>query len=291
MKTEFIATGNPLVNPRQVINLPPNPYSFLLLKITGKNADEAEITKDDFCRIRITRNGEDLHNWLYGKYHRYTDLKGGHPIEISGAGDEFSFVCQIPFFVSGVPNVLDVQGNNEVDVDLDFNGILTALADPPVEINWQLIGVISESVVESYQLRIFEQNIQSGAAGRVTEEMANPRNVAFYFTDKDAAVNRIDLLRDGIPVANLNDDVLTALSNIVNRVEAAGIGLTEINCAAEGSLRAAIGKNYKFDVDFTGAGILEIGRFQVDFNKNIEIARNRTSKRILNNVNRATKGI
>ena len=258
---QFIQMMTPLTEGRKQVYLPVGKLAFLIMYLTGTNEAAKTAAMEDVGRLRLVRNSEDLHNTTHEFYHDLTDLKGGYPLIDSTAAAAFSASYKIPMALSGIPNVMDIRSKNEAYLDIDWDE--TALAVELASLNAYLYGFYVPEAVERYELFVHEQDIYAGAAGVFTVPMSGENIAAMYMkVATPANLTALGVTVDGESVWNGDEDILTAITNIMNHVESAGTW-SEVLLTASGNPLMSIGHAIRVQATFGATDTLSIRKLSI----------------------------
>lgn len=255
----FIKMMTPLTVGREQVWLPVGKLAFLIMYITGTNT--AAVAMADFGRLRLTRNGEDSINTDIAFLHDLTDLKGGFPALTTPAIGAMHASLKIPRALDGLPNVMDIRDVQEAYLDIDWNEV--ALAADMSALSVYLYGFYVPEAVERYELLIHDQDMYAGAAATLTERMSG-ENIAAILCKVATPANLtgLQILVDNEPVWDGDDNHLTAITNILNRVESAGTW-NEIILTASGNPLMSIGKDVQIKAVFGATDTLSIRKMSI----------------------------
>ena len=268
MQLRFIAAGDAIASARAQDFIPAGTYAALLLRISGTNDTGQTITAADFGDIRIERRAvggiqQELQHEDLEFYLNYADLKGGYPEQESTIADAFAFVFLLPFALPNAPNALHVRTAEELSYDLVWHAALDTAA---VTATWALYGIIAPNTPERYSLDIHTQDMGASDAGRLGKTLTAENIAAVYLEDAADIVDRFSVLDDGeVVIDNCDDAVVQALTNMLNKVEATGNALVEVDLMAEGVLSEALNDKVRVDAAFNAAGTLGITVLSVKF--------------------------
>lgn len=279
MRTKFIETGS-AKDGKTVVDVPKNPYLGLILRIRGTTDSGETLLLSDVGSIRTERNGNQIQSGTFEFYHERTDLKRGFPLApTGGAAAAEDIVCWIPFFYNNLPNVLDVQSKEEVDVTLDFDATTLSTRFGSNAVTYELYGIVEEAISEKYILDVRSQNIEKGSSGRFQETLDRPNIAGLILQDPDDDIDEVQFEVDGeIVWDNIDQDVLTIISNLSNQIETSGNELGEINLVETGDIREAYNKNSLLNITFNGAGTLKVTIFSIKESSFVNVSRQRASQ-------------
>lgn len=259
---KFIQQGS-AIGGQVNIDIPKGKYAGLLVRIFGTTSAGQTLLMADVGMMRINRKGKEVIAETFDFFHCYDDLKGGFlPEATGGAAAAEDVYCFIPVALPELPNVMDVENNEEVDLKLDFTANL-ALRFVALPCTYQVYGYMTPDITESYQLLIREQDVQAAAAGRLVEIMNGKNSAAIYLIDAAGVIDSFSVAVDGqMIVDNIDDVVERAITSMENRVEAATT-LVEVNHVRTGNFQNAINGSTKVELVFSDAGTINITNFQV----------------------------
>jgi hypothetical protein len=277
--TTRIKQGDPK-NTRPEIDLPPEPLAGLLLVISGTTASGENLTPSRCGRVRIQRFSEQIQGENVEFYHDLANINRGYPTNEGGTNAASRIAVPIPFGLNGIPNVLDVQSNEEADAVLDFTQGDLGTAFGSNSATYELIGLVAPTVAERYVLRVQESNLQASGAGRQPGEF-NAKNVAsIYLRDSSSVVDEVQIGIDGDVVQDtLSDEIIQDLTNLYNEVETSGLDLRQVHKPDVMSLGRTLNARCSYDVKFSGAGTAEFTLLSTRFNnKRIEQSAERVQR-------------
>jgi len=258
---QFIKMMTPLTEGRKQVYLPVGKLAFLIMYLTGTNDAALTAAMEDVGRLRLVRNSEDLHNTDHEFYYDLTDLKGGYPLFSSTAAGAFLAAYKIPMALSGLPNVMDIRSKNEAYLDIDWDE--TALNVELTALSAYLYGFYVPEAVERYELFIHEQDIYAGAAGTLTEPLSGENFAALYMkVATPANLTGLNVTVDGESVWSGDEDILTAITNMMNHVESAGTW-SEVLLTASGNPLMSIGHVVKLQAIFGATDTLSVRKLSI----------------------------
>jgi hypothetical protein len=266
MRTARIKSGDPK-GTREVVDLPPEPLSGLLLTIDGKTAAGESLDATRVGRFRVKRFGEQLQGEDAKFYYDYADIHSGHPTNEGGTNEQSHLAIPIPFSLSSIPSVLDVQSNEEASLVLDFTEGDLDTAFGSNAATYKLTGLISPEIAERYVLRVQESNVQAAGGGRVPGEF-NARNLAeLYLRDTGDVVSEVQIGVDGdVAQDTLDDKILQDLTNLQNEIESSGLDTRLVHRPSAQTLPRTLNDRISYDLKFSGAGQANFTLFQTRFN-------------------------
>ena len=279
MRTKFIERGE-AKNGKVVVDAPKNPYLGLLLRLTGTTDTGETLALSDIGSIRVERNGSQIQAQSFEFFHERTDLKKGYPNTVSGsAATAEDVVAWIPFYKDGLPTVLDVFSKEEVDITLDFNGGTLSTRFGSNSCTWELYGITEQALSERYVLDVRSQNIQRNSSGRAKETLDRQNICALYFEDASDVVDELQVDVDSeIVWDNIDQDIITILTNIAGQVESSGNPLGEINMVETGDIREAYNTNTEVNANFNASGTLSVTIFSVQPSERAQASRQRAQE-------------
>jgi hypothetical protein len=262
-----IGQFNPITEPTKTIYLPQGRFAFLLLVLEGTTTGGQTLLLTDIGSMRILRDGRELQQATAEFYNRYTDVTGGFPsIPTGGAAAAERVVWEIPFFQQGYENVLQTRRNDEAWIAFNLNALLaTRFGANPVTV--QVYGYEMPQVMESYELIVTGQNISASGSGNLPETLSVRNLVGIWAKDQTpSVVDRLQLEVDNrVAIDNIDIDVLRDVTNIVNRVETAGQPWINQQIADNGNVAQTLNAVSKMQVQFSGAGILQLNLFAIQW--------------------------
>jgi len=257
----FIKMASPLTTGRVHVKLPIGKLAFLIIYLTGDNKAGQTAAMVDVGRLRLVRNGEDLHNTDHEFYHDLTDLKGGYPLFSSTQDDVFLAAYKIPMALDGLPNVMDIRDPKEAYLDIDWNEV--ALAVDLDTLNAYIYGFFVPEAVERYDLFVHDQDIYAGAAGVFIEPMSGENIAAMYLkVATPANLTGLQIMVDNHVVWDGDENILTAITNFLNRVESAGTW-SECILTASGNPLMSIGADIMVKAVFGATDTLSIRKMSI----------------------------
>lgn len=265
MDTTRIKSGDP--SGRVEIDLPPEPLAAILLTIDGTTATGESLEPERVGRLRIQRFGEQLQGEDAQFYHDLANIRSGHPTNQGGTGSDSHLAIPIPFALKGIPNVLDVQSNEEADLVLDFTQGDLGTVFGTNAATFDVTGLVAKTVAERYVLRVQESNIQSTGAGRQPGEFSSKNLAALYMRDPSSVVEEIQLDIDGdVAQDTLSAQKIQDLTNLFNRIETSGLTLAQVHEPDEMKLKNTLNSRASYDVKFSGAGTAKFTLLSTRFN-------------------------
>lgn len=267
MDTTRIKSGDATAQNRIEIDLPPEPLAALLVTIDGKTASSQDLSPSRVGRLRVQRFGEQIQGEDAEFYHDLANIKSGHPTNSGGTNEQSHLAIPVPFGLKGIPNVLDVQSNEEADLILDLSQGDLGTAFGSNSATYSVIGLVAKTVPERYVLRVQESNLQSNGSGRQPGEF-NAKNVAsVYMRDPDSVVDEIQLDLDGdVAQDTLSSQKLQDLTNLYNRIETSGLDLVQVHEPDQMNIQNTLNSRVSYDVKFSGAGTAEFTLMSTRFN-------------------------
>jgi hypothetical protein len=248
-------------------NMPAGKYSGLLLTLTGTTDTGQTLTLDDIGSIKVEKDGfGQLVNADIGFLNAYTDLKGGYASKPSGtAATSETVVARVPFFLEGYPNIQQINQDGDISIKLEFkNAMATRFGSNAV--NMRVDAIEKNDVFQSYDLVIQSQNQQASGAGTTTDNLAGRNLSALFLRDSDDVVETISLYSDDITLLD-NQPFLNirSITNIQNKVESSEIEWVEAFIAETGVEESTQNSANQVQTQFSGAGIMEVYRFNVQW--------------------------
>jgi len=270
MDVKFIKSGNPKGGASPRIDLPTGPYSSLLLVVDGDADTGQDLTPDDIASegdIRVKRFGEQIHGANSEFYYDLSDLRNGHPTNIGGSGDPSRVAIQIPFFLTNIPNVMDVTAKNEADLEIDFNSGLDTVFGAN-SATYEVYGLMMPGQAELYTLKVTEYNEQVSSSTRINDAFS-ARNVGeIFLRDPSSVVDALQIKIDNdVVVDNLDDAVLQDVTNLSDKVETSGMTLRHVHQPSTKDLRETLNENVEYSVQFSGGGTAEFTLLSTRFNE------------------------
>jgi len=258
---QFIKMMTPLTEGRKQVYLPVGKLAFLVFYLTGTNDAAKTAAMEDVGRLRLVRNDEDLHNTNHEFYHDLTDLKGGYPLLSSTAAGAFTAAYKIPMALDGLPNVMDIRDPKEAYLDIDWDE--TLLNVELTALSAYLYGMYVPEAVERYELFVHEQDFYAAAATTLTDPLSGENIAALYMkVVTPANLTQLMVKVDNEPVWSGDEDVLTAITNFINRVESAGTW-SEVLLTSSGNPLMSIGKDIRVQAIFGATDTLSIRKLSI----------------------------
>ncbi len=261
-----IESFDALASTRHTTHLPRGRYSFLKLTFRGTSDTGDDLQLADIGRISIVRRGRQIQREEADFYHYYAAMKRGFPTLTQATAGANRVDVYIPFAFPGIPNTLDVRSIESVDLIFEFPaGLDTAMVDCTCDV----VGVLEPSVPEIYELHVSEQDVTMSGSGQARETLVNPNLGAVYFQDPSAVVDAITLEVDGeVKVDRIDDQHILELTELLNQMESsAASDYAEVNIATAGFLQEVLNSDVQLTANFTGAGTLEITKFNLRFDE------------------------
>lgn len=254
----FLGSGSCKGSARVSIDLPIMRTIYLMLVIKGTTDTAQTLDEADVGRIRIQRGGRQIIGETFEFFFDLSNLMGGYPHKTAPTAGASRLVAMIPFYLLGARNALDVRSKEEVDVYLDFNATLDTRFGANAG-TYELYARNAEGIPEQYEIQIEEQDIVASGSGRY-EDILDGRNLAqAYLRDASSVVDKVQLHVDGsVVVDNIDDAAILDVTTFEQQVEAAAGGLILVNNMPGGNIAEASNSNSELDVDFSGAGTLEV---------------------------------
>lgn len=266
MDTTRIKQGDPK-NARVEIDLPPEPLAGLLLVIDGMTATGESLEPSRVGRLRVKRMGEQVQGEDAAFYHDLANVNKGYPTNTGSGGEPNHLAIPVPFAISGIPNVMDVQSNEEADFILDTTQGDLGTVFGSNNATYKVIGLVAPTVSEQYMLRVQESNIQSTGSGRQPGEFSAKNVASVYMRDPDDVVNEVQLDIDGdVAQDTLGDDVLQDLTNLYNEVETSGLDLRQVHRPDQLTIPNTLNSRVSYDVKFSGQGTAKFTLLSTRFN-------------------------
>lgn len=265
---KFIDTGAPLTDSQKSVKIPVGNYVGFLLRCTGVSNSGKTMLNTSIGNVQLIKSDEMIQNVDFEFLHLLTNLKGGFAESSAIGGGAFSFTTLIPVMLPQFPNSLDVQNTNDARFEFqwDITDIGFASATTNASATWRLYGILSNSQTEKYILKVHTQDLVASATGQYPQRITGQNTSVMYMREENSAVvDNITVNVDGEVLVNTNEPILTAFTNIVNRIESAGT-LIEIQ-VADGTFEDAISNEVEIIADFGTAGTLAIWKLGMDFAK------------------------
>jgi len=264
--TTRIKQGDP-INSRPEIDLPPEPLAGLLLVVSGTTATGEDLTPSRLGRARVKRFGEQIQGEDLAFYHDLANINRGYPTNEGGTASASRIAVPIPFALDGIPNVLDVQSNEEADLVLDFTQGDLGTAFGSNAATYELVGLVAPTVRERYVLRVQESNLQATGAGRQPGEFSAKNVASIYLRDPDSVVDEVQIDIDGdVAQDTLSDEIIQDLTNLYNEIETSGLSLRQVHKPDVMSLARTLNTRSSYDVKFSGAGTAAFTLLSTRFN-------------------------
>lgn len=236
---------------------------YLMLVIKGTTDTAQTLDEADVGRIRIQRAGDQIIGETFEFFFDLANLLGGYPHKTAPTAGASRLTAFIPFYFPGIRNALDIRDKEEVDVYLDFDATLDTRFGANAG-TYELYAAVAPGIPERYELRIEEQDVVAVGSGRYDQNLNGDNIGAVYFRDPSSVVNKIQVsVDDEVAVDNIDDAALLDQTTFERTVESAAGGLIEVNNAPGGSIAETRNKQTELDVDFSGAGTLQVTKFRV----------------------------
>ncbi len=193
-------------------------YIGMFVIFRGVNQAGQTLANSDCGIITILKNGVQKVNVDFDILQQsHNALEHGAVANVSAAGLAFHISAFVPFTLPNDETALDIQGNNEWQCVHNFPGatpVLVASGDV------FYYGVKADDVdVSPYEVQLVNQHNNISGAG-VHIFNIYQENVHSIYIEKDAALDYVTLLKDGIPfydqihVADINVE-----SNLLTKTE------------------------------------------------------------------------
>lgn len=270
MKTRYIdvidgLTGGGSPNQKS-FELPAGNFAYLMLILTGTTASGQTLTLDDIGSIKVTEDdfGEII-NADMGFFNSYGDEKGGYLPTVSGSANTAeTVVMMVPFEYDYLkfPNVLQLERDNQAWVNIQFGsdfGTLFSGASPSLTV----VAFEKPDTFQSYYMPINSQNLQAQGSGTLPHLLTGGNVASLFLRDAGSNVTEIQYTSDGMVVIdNRTPAQLQYMTNWINRVESSGLSWFEIANADSPVEESTRNSKNQLLVKFSGAGTLDIYKFQ-----------------------------
>lgn len=267
---ELIDSGDP-TDPRSVnVDVPAARYGFFQLVIEGTTTTAEILDPADVGNLRLQRFGKQKQGTTFEIYHDYSGIKGGFVEATTPTAGASRLVAYLPLSFPGIPNSLDVRSDEEIDIKLDFDAILSTRfgANPST---WSLYGFIQPAIPERYVLYWENEDIQSNGAGALPKTLSGQNIGALLLRDSAGVINTVQIEQDGATViSNISDQILLDLTNLENRVETSGNTLVEVNMAPSGLIAETRNRQTKITPQFSAGGTLTVFKLRVIQESDVE---------------------
>lgn len=282
MRARMIKQGSPLVSAAETVYIPKGKWAGFLLRCAGTAAGGITFANTDIGRIRLNHRGEDLMNVTGEFLHLFTNLKGGFPEATSAVGAGYAFSLWIPVNHVRLPNVLDCGSNEEAYFQFNWGANFVGATAGA----WELQGIPADAGIQRYSLKIAEQNMIAGAAGRLQQTLAAKNIASILIRDAGTVVNRVTVREDGEIAIDADDNIIRALTSINNRIEAAiaaAAGLGEIDFGNAGEIALTFNDEVSMDVNFTAAGTCEVWHMSIKPMDagNVQVSAQRSTQKLI----------
>lgn len=275
-RQQFIDSGDPKAKSKYTVEVPIGRYQGYKLVIKGTTDTGQTLAPEDIGRLRMERNGQQKMSETFEFFHDYSDIKGGYPTATLPTAGASRIVAYIPAsYVS--PNSMDVLASDELKFFLEFNNTTLSTRFGANEASWEFVGLEAEEVPEAYELNLFEHDVQASGATRKVFTIDHSNIACLFVKDPDDVLESI-LVRIDKKTATNNIDFENLLDDtaIENNIEASGLDLVELKYIAN-SIEEAVNGSTEVEIEFTGAGTVEITGLKVEY---------LSSDRLASNVNR-----
>lgn len=266
MDLQFIAQINAKGANTETKFLPEGRFGGLYIELTGTTDTGETLTLDDIGSLEVYQNDVQRVIGTFEFFNRYADLKGGFPYKPSGTAATAETVAFfVPFFKTGYPNTMQLQGQRQAYIKVNFLSALDTRfgANPATCKVW---GVKTPDIPQRYYLNIKGQNVAAAGAGRISEQLAARNLVSVFLKDPDDVTSSVQLTVDDRTVTdNIDFTALKGITNLENRIESAGQPWVELELAESGIRESTLNGSSKLEPQFSGAGTLVANLFTIEW--------------------------